>query len=41
MDSEGGSRLARIFLPYRDVCKFCNDGLEAGKIPKMLWNILH
>jgi hypothetical protein len=40
MESEGESRPSRIRLPYRDVCKFCNDGLEARKIPKMLWKML-
>jgi hypothetical protein len=40
MQSEGESRPSRIRLPYRDVHKFHNDGLEAGKIPKMLWKIL-
>jgi hypothetical protein len=40
MESEGESRPARIHLPYRDVHKFRNDGLEAGKIPKMLWKML-
>jgi hypothetical protein len=39
-ESEGESRPSSIRLPYRDVCKFCNDGLEAGKIPKMLWKML-
>jgi hypothetical protein len=36
MESEGESRPSRIHLPYRDVRKFHNDGLEAGKFPKML-----
>jgi hypothetical protein len=40
MESEGESRLSRIRLPYQDVCKFCNDGLEARKFPKMLWKML-
>jgi hypothetical protein len=40
MESEGESRPSRIHLPYRDVRKFHNDGLEAGKIPKMLWKML-
>jgi hypothetical protein len=40
MESEGESRPSRIRLPYRDVHKFHNDGLEAGKIPKMLWKML-
>jgi hypothetical protein len=40
VESEGESRLSRICLPYRDVCKFCNNGLEAGKISKMLWKML-
>jgi hypothetical protein len=40
MESEGESRLSRIRLPYRDVRKFHNDGLEAGKIPKVLWKML-
>jgi hypothetical protein len=30
MESEGESRSSRICLPYWDVCKFRNDGLEAG-----------
>jgi hypothetical protein len=41
MESEGESRPSRIRLPYRGVHKFCNDGLEAGKFPKMLWKMLH
>jgi hypothetical protein len=40
MESEGESRPSRIRLPYRDVRKFCNDGLEAEKFPKMLWKML-
>jgi hypothetical protein len=40
MESEGESRPAIICLPYLDVCKFRNDGLEAGMIPKMLWKML-
>jgi hypothetical protein len=40
MESEGESRPSRIRLPYRDVHKLCNDGLEAGKFPKMLWKML-
>jgi hypothetical protein len=40
IESEGESRLSRIYLPYQDVHKFCNDGLEAGKVPKMLWKVL-
>jgi hypothetical protein len=40
LESEGESRPARIHLPYRDVRKFWNDGLEVEKIPKMLWKIL-
>jgi hypothetical protein len=36
MESKGESRPSRIRLPYRDVRKFCNDGLEAEKFPKML-----
>jgi hypothetical protein len=40
MESEGESRPSRIRLPYRDVRKFQNDGMEAGKIPKMLWKML-
>jgi hypothetical protein len=40
MESEGESRPSRIHLPYRDVHKFHNDGLEAGKIRKMLWKML-
>jgi hypothetical protein len=41
MESEGESRPSRIHLPYQDVHKFRNDGLEAGKIPKMLWKLSH
>jgi hypothetical protein len=41
VESEGESRPSRIYLPYRDVHKFRNNGLEAGKIPKMLWKMLH
>jgi hypothetical protein len=40
MESEGESRPSRIHLPYQDVRKLCNDGLEAGKFPKMLWKML-
>jgi hypothetical protein len=40
VESEGESRPSRICLPYWDVHKFCNDGLEARKIPKMLWKML-
>jgi hypothetical protein len=40
MESEGESKPSRIHLPYRDVHKFCIDGLEAGKFPKMLWKML-
>jgi hypothetical protein len=40
MESEGESRPSRIHLLYRDVHKFHNDRLEAGKIPKMLWKML-
>jgi hypothetical protein len=40
MESEGESRLSRIRLPYQDVRKLHNDGLVAGKIPKMLWKML-
>jgi hypothetical protein len=40
MESEGESRPSRVHLPYRDVHKFRNDGLEASKIPKILWKIL-
>jgi hypothetical protein len=40
VESEGESRLSRIHLPYRDVRKFRNDGLEAEKIPKILWKML-
>jgi hypothetical protein len=40
MESEGESRPSRIRLPYRDVHKFHNDGLVAGKFPKMLWKML-
>jgi hypothetical protein len=36
MESEGELRSLRIRLPYRDVRKFHNNGLEAGKFPKML-----
>jgi hypothetical protein len=41
MESEGESRPSRIRLPYRDVRKFRNDGIEARKIPKILWKMLH
>jgi hypothetical protein len=40
MESEGESRPSRIHLPYQDVRKFRNDGLETGKFPKMLWKML-
>jgi hypothetical protein len=40
MESKGESRPTRIRLPYRDVRKFLNDGLEPGKIPKMLWKMM-
>jgi hypothetical protein len=40
MESEEESRPSRIRLPYQNVHKFCNDGLEAGKFPKMLWKML-
>jgi hypothetical protein len=40
VESEGESRPSRIHLPYRDVHKYCNNGLEAGKLPKMLWKML-
>jgi hypothetical protein len=40
VESEGESRPSRIRLPYWDVHKFHNDGLEARKIPKMLWKML-
>jgi hypothetical protein len=40
MESEGESRASRICLPYWDFHKFCNNGLEAGNIPKMLWKML-
>jgi hypothetical protein len=40
MESEGESRMSRIHLPYWDVRKFHNDGLEAGKITKMLSKML-
>jgi hypothetical protein len=40
VELEGESRLPIIHLPYRDVHKFCIDGLEARKIPKMLWKML-
>jgi hypothetical protein len=40
MESEGESRLSRICLPYLDVHKFYNDGLEARQFPKMLWKML-
>jgi hypothetical protein len=36
MESEEESRPSRIHLPYQDVNKFRNDGLEAGKITKMI-----
>jgi hypothetical protein len=34
MELEGESRPSRIHLPYRDVHKFRNDGLEAGNFPQ-------
>jgi hypothetical protein len=40
LESEEESRPSRIHLPYRDVHKFHNDGLEVGKFPKMLWKML-
>jgi hypothetical protein len=40
MESEGESRPSRIRLPYRDVRKSRNDGLEARNFPKMLWKML-
>jgi hypothetical protein len=40
MESEGESRSSRIRIPYRDIHKFHNDGLEARKFPKMLWKML-
>jgi hypothetical protein len=40
VESEGESRPSKIHLPYQDVRKFHNDGLEAGKFPKMLWKML-
>jgi hypothetical protein len=40
MESEGESKPSRIHLPYQDVRKFQNDGMEAGKTPKMLWKML-
>jgi hypothetical protein len=36
MESEGKSSPSRIRLPYQDARMFRNDGMEAGKIPKML-----
>jgi hypothetical protein len=39
-ESEGESRPSGICLPYRDVSKFRNDGLEAGKFPKMVWKMM-
>jgi hypothetical protein len=40
MELERESRPLRICLPYRDVHKFRNDGLEAGKFPTMLWKMM-
>jgi hypothetical protein len=40
VESEGESRSSRIHLSYREVHKCHNDGLEAGKFPKMLWKML-
>jgi hypothetical protein len=40
VESEGESRPLRIPLPYWDVHKFRNDGLEARKFPKMLCKML-
>jgi hypothetical protein len=39
-ESKGESRLSRIHLLDRDVRKFHNDGLEAGKFPNMLCKML-
>jgi hypothetical protein len=39
-ESEGESRPSRIRLPHWDVSKFCNDGLEARKFPKMVWKMI-
>jgi hypothetical protein len=36
MESEGKSRPSKIRFPYQDARMFRNDGMEAGKIPKML-----
>jgi hypothetical protein len=41
MESEVESRPSRIHLAYWDVHKFQNNGLEVGKIPKMLSKMLH
>jgi hypothetical protein len=40
VQSEGESRPSRIRLSYWDVHKFHNDGLEAGKFPKVLSKML-
>jgi hypothetical protein len=40
IESEGEQKPSIICLPYWDVCKFWNDGLDARKISKMLWKIL-
>jgi hypothetical protein len=40
VESDGESRPSKIHLPYQDVHKFQNDGLEAGNIPKTLWKML-
>jgi hypothetical protein len=39
VELEGEFRPSRIRLPYMNVHKFRIDGLEAGKVPKMLWKM--
>jgi hypothetical protein len=40
MEQEREARSSRIHLLYRDVHKFQHDRSNAGKVPKMLWNML-
>jgi hypothetical protein len=40
MEQEGEASPSRIRLPYQGVHKFQNDGSIAGKIHKMLWEML-
>jgi hypothetical protein len=40
MEQEGEVSQSRIRLLYQDVHKFKNDESDAGKVPKMLWEML-